>query len=71
MQKPIRLYEWVISHYAAAGDKILDTHAGAGACLRAAYRAGHDFLGFEIDKEYFTQADERLHDEMAQLRFAF
>lgn len=70
-QKPICLYEWVITNYAAAGDKILDTHAGSGACLRAAYRTGHEFLGFEIDEEYFTKADERLRDEMAQLRFAF
>ena len=67
-QKPIRLYEWVIQNYAQAGDKILDTHAGSGACLRAAYRTGHDFLGFEIDEEYFTKADERLRDEMAQIR---
>lgn len=29
-QKPICLYEWVITNYAAAGDKILDTHAGSG-----------------------------------------
>lgn len=49
-QKPIRLYEWVIANYAAAGDKILDTHAGSGACLRAAYRTGHNFLGFEMTK---------------------
>lgn len=70
-QKPIRLYEWVISHYAAAGDKILDTHAGSGACLRAAYRTYHDFLGFEIDEEYFKKADQRLRDEMAQMRLEF
>lgn len=70
-QKPIRLYEWVIMHYAAAGDKILDTHAGSGACLMAAYRTGHDFLGFEADIEYFTEADKRLRGEMAQMRFAF
>lgn len=70
-QKPIRLYEWVIANYAAAGDKILDTHAGSGACLRAAYRTGHNFLGFEIDKEYFTEADKRLREEMAQMRFDF
>lgn len=70
-QKPIRLYEWVIQNYTAAGDKILDTHAGSGACLRAAYRTGHDFLGFEIEKDYFTKADERLRDEMAQMRFDF
>jgi len=70
-QKPIRLYEWVIQNYTAAGDKILDTHAGSGACLRAAYRTGHNFLGFEIEKDYFTKADERLRDEMAQMRFDF
>ena len=70
-QKPIRLYEWVIQNYTAAGDKILDTHAGSGACLRAAYRTGHIFLGFEIEKDYFTKADERLRDEMAQMRFDF
>lgn len=64
-QKPIRLYEWVIQNYTAAGDKILDTHAGSGACLRAAYRTGHNFLGFEIEKDYFTKADERLRDEGA------
>lgn len=55
----------------AAGDKILDTHAGSGACLRAAYRTGHNFLGFEIDKDYFTEADKRLREEMAQIRFDF
>lgn len=70
-QKPIRLYEWIITNYAAAGDKILDTHAGSGACLRAAYRTGHDFLGFEIEKDYFTEADKRLREEMAQMRFDF
>ena len=66
-QKPTR----IVTINAAAGDKILDTHAGSGACLRAAYRTGHDFLGFEIDKDYYMKANERLTDEMAQLRFAF
>lgn len=45
--------------------------AGSGACLRAAYRTGHNFLGFEIDKDYFTEADKRLREEMAQMRFDF
>lgn len=38
---------------------------------RAAYRLGHDFLGFEVDKDYFVEADRRLREEMAQMRFAF
>lgn len=51
--------------------EIMNADAGSGACLRAAYRTGHDFLGFEIEKDYFTKADERLRDEMAQMRFDF
>lgn len=66
-QKPVKLYEWVISRYAAAGDKIIDTHAGSGACLLAAHRTQHDFIGFEIDKDYFTEADKRIRSEQAQM----
>lgn len=66
-QKPVKLYEWVISRYAAAGDKIIDTHAGSGACLIAAHRTQHQFIGFEIDEDYFRKADERIKREQAQM----
>lgn len=64
-QKPVKLYEWVISRYAKEGDKIIDTHAGSGACLVAAHRTRHEFLGFEIDAEYFRKASERIKAEQA------
>lgn len=66
-QKPVKLYEWVISRYAKEGDKILDTHAGSGACLIAAHRTRHEFLGFEIDADYFQKAAERIKAEQAQM----
>ena len=66
-QKPVALYEWVIYHYAKPGDKIIDTHAGSGACLVAAHRLRHDFLGFEIDDEYFEKASARIEAEQAQI----
>lgn len=66
-QKPVKLYEWVISRYAKAGDKILDTHAGSGSCLVAAHRTQHDFLGFEIDADYYRKASERIEAEKAQM----
>lgn len=65
-QKPVALYEWVISKYAQDGDKILDTHAGSGSCCVASYNTGHDFLGIEIDPFYCKKATERLEDVMAQ-----
>lgn len=66
-QKPVALYEWIISRYTQEGDKILDTHAGSGSCLVEAHRTRHPFLGFEIDEKYFTKADERIRQEQAQM----
>ncbi len=67
-QKPLKLYSWILQNYANKGDKIIDTHAGSGSCLVACYEAGFDFLGFEIDKEYFDKASERLERVTSQLR---
>jgi site-specific DNA-methyltransferase (adenine-specific) len=65
-QKPVALYEWLLNRYAKAGDKILDTHCGSASSLIACHRTGHNFVGFEIDEEYYTKAKERLDAEMAQ-----
>ncbi|GHU42310.1 methyltransferase [Clostridia bacterium] len=70
-QKPIALYSWILSKYAKRGDKILDTHAGSASSLIACYRAGLDFIGFEIDTEYYTAANMRLTVEMEQIRINF
>lgn len=58
-QKPIELYDWIFQHYAKPGDKILDTHLGSGSSRIAAYKAGLDFVGCEISKEYFDKQEER------------
>lgn len=65
-QKPIALYEWVLSKYAAKGMKILDTHVGSASSLIACYRAGLDAWGFEINPEYYQKANERLDSEKMQ-----
>lgn len=58
-QKPIKLYEWIFQNYAKPGDKILDTHLGSGSSRIAAYDAGLDFVGTEIDAEYFRLQEKR------------
>ena len=67
-QKPIRLYEWILQNYARPGDRILDTHAGSASSLIACWRQGFEFVGFEIDRDYYKKAAERLALEMAQIR---
>ena len=66
-QKPIALYSWIYQNYAKPGDKILDTHLGSGSSRIAAYDAGLDFVGYEIDKEYFDKQEERFARHTAQL----
>ena len=39
-QKPVKLYEWLLSHYAKPGDKILDTHVGSASSLIACHNLG-------------------------------
>lgn len=65
-QKPVALYRWIYQHYAKEGDKILDTHLGSGSSRIAAYDAGLDFVGCEIDKEYFDKQEERFAAHAAQ-----
>lgn len=57
-QKPIELYQWIFEKYAKQGYRILDTHLGSGASRQAAYDLGLDFVGCEIDKEYFEKQEQ-------------
>lgn len=65
-QKPVKLYEFLLKHYAFKDYKILDTHLGSGSSAIAAHYFGCDFVGCEIDKDYFEAARERIYAETAQ-----
>ncbi len=67
-QKPVALYKWILSRYAKHGDRILDTHLGSGSSRIAAWDMGFDFVGCEIDKEYFDMEERRFKEHSAQLR---
>lgn len=66
-EKPIALYEWLLSRYAKDGDIILDTHVGSANSLIACHRTNHKFVGFELDKEYYEKSKARLDVEMSQM----
>ena len=66
-QKPTELYEWLIKNYAKNGDIIFDPMAGSFSSRIAAYRLGYDYVGCEIDKNFFDKAQERFKQETSQL----
>lgn len=67
-QKPVKLYEWILHEFTKEGDLILDTHVGSGSSRIACHKAGLQFTGFEIDKDYYDAQEKRFKDFVSQLR---
>jgi len=67
-QKPTSLYDFILKEYAKEGDLILDTHLGSGSSRIAAYKGGFNFVGFEIDCDYFNAQEKRFNEFKSQLR---
>lgn len=66
-QKPAELYKWLLKNYAKPNDKILDTHLGSGSIAIACHDMGFDLTGYEIDKDYYDAAVNRLENHKKQL----
>lgn len=65
-QKPVELYAWILRHYAKEGDRIFDPMMGSQSSRIAAYQLGFDYVGCELDKEYFEKGCERFNRECLQ-----
>ena len=66
-QKPVALYEWLLTNYAKKGQKVFDSHLGSGSSAIAAHYFGVDFVGCELDKDYFEAAKARFDMATKQL----
>ena len=66
-QKSIKIYAWLLHNYAKPNDLILDTHLGSGSSAIAAHYFGVDFVGCELDKDYFEAAKARFDMDTKQL----
>ena len=65
-QKPVELIRWLIRSYSNEGDTILDNCMGSGTTAIACLREKRNFIGFELNKEYYDKACKRIQLEMAQ-----
>lgn len=59
-QKPITLLKQLIEIFTDIDDVIIDPVAGSGTTLRAAYELNRNSYGFEIDKEFYKKAKEKM-----------
>lgn len=64
-QKPVKLYEWLLKKYAKPGQRIFDSHMGSGSSAIACNNLGFEYVGCELDHDYFEAACKRIleHEE--------
>jgi len=76
-QKPIQLYDFILKNYALPNQRILDTHLGSGSIAIAVEKANRldkmniQFVGIEIDKEYYEAALNRIEQYCRQGTLSF
>lgn len=74
-QKPVALMEYLIKTYTNEGETVLDFTMGSGTTGVACNNLNRNFIGIELDSEYFEIAKERITKEIteqkAQLVFNF
>ncbi len=59
-QKPVNVIKRLIEIFTDEGDVIIDPVAGSGTTLRAAAEMNRNAYGFEIDRNFYTQAKEKM-----------
>lgn len=61
-QKPVDLLEYLIKTYTNEGETVLDFTMGSGSTGVAALNTNRNFIGIELDKDYYDIAVNRLQD---------
>lgn len=59
-QKPVELLEYLIRIFSNEGDVALDNTMGSGSTGVACVNTNRDFIGIELDKEFFDIAVDRI-----------
>lgn len=65
-QKPVDLIRYLVRTYTNVGGCVLDNCMGSGTTAIACIREKRNFIGFELNKEYYDKACKRIQLEMAQ-----
>lgn len=61
-QKPVELIRYLVRTYSNEGDTILDNTMGSGTTAIACIKENRNFIGFELNEEYFGIAEQRIEE---------
>ena len=65
-QKPVDLLEYLIKTYTNEGETVLDATMGSGSTGVAAINTGRNFIGFELEKNFYDIAKKRIDEAVAK-----
>lgn len=60
-QKPVKLIEHLIKIHSNKGDLVVDPFMGSGTTAVACKKNERDFIGFEVNNEYYLKCCQRLN----------
>ena len=63
-EKPVDLLEYFINTYTNEGEVVLDNTIGCGSTAIACINTKRNYIGFEIEKEYFDKGNERVEEHL-------
>ena len=66
-QKPVKLFEYLIKTYSNMGETVLDNCIGSGTTAIACLNTNRNFIGFELNKEYFEIAQNRIEKRQNEI----
>ena len=64
-QKPLALIEYLIRVFSNPGDTVLDTCMGSATTAVAAIRTGRNWIGYEMNPEFYKKALARIEATLA------
>lgn len=68
-QKPVTLFEYLIRTYTSEGEIVLDNCIGSGTTAIACMNTNRNYIGFELDEEYYNIANKRIEDKLTELTY--
>lgn len=68
-QKPVALLEYLIKTYSNEGETILDNTMGSGSTGVACVNTNRNFIGIELNEEYFKIAERRIEEAKNEITF--
>ena len=65
-QKPVALFEYLIKTYTNEGETVLDNCMGSGTTAIACMNTNRNYIGFELDENYYKKSLERIKNHATQ-----